>query len=188
MEKSFGYVLYSFIDQEKTSTLGDDKPSLFLKRKALNCLLVYALKKYFKIDAVNPIAELKNGMGCYEGIYFSIALCYEAICVAVSDAPINVEVAIRYGGNENEFAKYNLSKEEYAEYQKNEYGADTFSYIWCKKRAIHQKESSEFKEFLEDNYTSHRDFFLEENYFFLVTGVAEFIKVNIETIFGHLKK
>ncbi|MDE6240826.1 MAG: hypothetical protein K2M08_00205 [Anaeroplasmataceae bacterium] len=192
------YALYTFIDMETDAKCGatpntysTSYPNLYTKRKAMNCLISYAIKRYFNIDIQEdkPMKYLKNGIGFIEGIYFSLGTCMRILCVCVSQAPIGISIQYPYSiYDELEYVNHNFCKNEIEEYQKRKYDNETYFYILGQKHAYQKKYEllyeEHFKTFdsTQESYTTHKDKFLSEDFIFIATGNVEFEKIDIDSI------
>ncbi|MCM1130967.1 MAG: hypothetical protein NC310_07245 [Roseburia sp.] len=194
---SKAYALYTFIKMETdvkcgaaANTYSSSYPNLYTKIKVMNCLVAYAIKYYFDkdIQEKKPMKYLKNGMGFIEGIYFSIAVCTRVLCVCVSQSPIGVSIQLPCSiYDELDYVNHNFSKNEIEEYQKKDYGKETYFYILGKKRAYQIKnklmnENFKMLDSTQEIYTFHKDTFSKENFIFCATGKVKFEKINDEEI------
>lgn len=189
------YALYTYITMEMDSKCGATPntyssfyPNLYIKRNAMNHIITYAIKRFFNIDIQEPSPMKFSSEGMIEGIYFSIANCGRVLAVSVSEEPTGINIQIPYSlYDEPGYVEHNFCDNEIKEYQKMNYGLETYFFMLGQKTAYRKKCHLLYDELksidsTKEEYTFYKDTFFKETAIFIVTGQAEFIKIDINEI------
>lgn len=193
--KMRAFALYSFIDMETESKCGvtpntysKDYPNPYTKHNAAKNLLAYAFKQYFDICVEKQdYKKIRFDEHCFEGVHYSISFSLRAVCVCVSNYPNGVSVNFATA-DDFDFYRLFFCENELNEYRKNEYGDDTLGYTIGKKYAYRKKYNLMDKDMnvidstTQDDYSLHKDTFLDRTFRFVATNNAKFIKIDISTI------
>ena len=141
-------------------------------------LLRYAYKKQFGVDlATQNLRVSKTGKLECDKHHLSVSHSGNYVCVAVSTAPVGVDLQKFNGEKVMNVAKKFFTEEEQTRLAASENKLDTFYFTWCKKEALWKSLETQPMTIATVNSTKS-DFFVQklqldgENYYLAVTGEA----------------
>jgi len=98
----------------------------------------------------------KPSLAEYPNIHFNISHCKEAIAVAVSDAPIGIDVEC-IGRGSDSLARHVLNDEEYQQMKSSADPAVAFARFWTQKEALYKLIGTGITDDIRGLLTAHPD-------------------------------